>query len=86
MYGIGLVIYSFILKKHDSLLGYLGLGLMGFIVFSSTFFLSWVVDPASYVGASAVSEVYIINSLFIYLVVMCLAERIKLKSSGSDNE
>ena len=86
LYGIGLLVYSFMLKRHDKYLGFLGVGLMSFIIFSSAFFVSRVVDPTSYVGASAVSEVYIINSLFIYLVVMCLAERIKLKSSGSDNE
>ena len=78
MYGIGLLVYSFMLKRHDRYLGFLGLGLMSFIIFSSAFFISRVVDPASYVGASAVSEVYIINSLFIYLVVMYVTERLKL--------
>ena len=74
MYGIGLIIYSFILRKKDKFLGFLGLGIMSFIVFSAAFFISHVIDPSSYVGASAVSEVYIINSLFIYLVVMYIAE------------
>ena len=77
MYGIGLFVYSYLLRRYDRFLGFLGLGLMSFIVFSSAFFISRVVDPASYVGASAVSEVYIINSLFIYLVVMYLAEKLK---------
>ena len=75
MYGIGLVAYSFMLRRYDSFLGFLGLGLMSFVILSSSFFISNVIDPASYVGASAVSEVYIINSLFIYLVVMYVAER-----------
>lgn len=78
MYGVGLLVYSFMLRRHDRFLGFLGLGLMSFVIFSSAFFISRVVDPTSYVGASAVSEVYIINSLFIYLVVMYLLERIKL--------
>lgn len=78
MYGIGLLAYSFMLKKRDKFLGFLGVGLMSFIIFSSMFFISNVVDPTSYVGASAVSEVYIINSLFIYLVVMYITERLKL--------
>ena len=80
MYGIGLLVYSFMLKKHDAFLGFLGVGLMSFVIFSSGFFISRVVDPTSYVGASAVSEVYIINSLFIYLVVMYITERLKLGS------
>ena len=75
MYVIGLVVYSFNKRKKDAFLGMLGLGLMGFIVFSSLFFLMRVVDPQSYVGASAVSEVYIINNLLIYLVVMYVAQK-----------
>ncbi len=76
LYGIGLLIYSIMLRRYDSFLGFLGIGLMSFIIFSSAFFISRVVDPSSYVGASAVSEVYIINSLFIYLVVMFILERV----------
>lgn len=75
MYGVGLVFYSFSIKRRHDFLGFLGLGLMSFIVLSSVFFIRRVVDPTSYVGASAVSEVYIINALFIYLVVMYVAER-----------
>lgn len=78
LYGIGLLLYSFTLRKYDSFLGFVGLGLMSFIIFSSGFFILHVIDPESYVGASAVSEVYIINSLFIYLVVMYILERIKI--------
>ena len=75
LYGIGLFVYSILLLRHDRFLGFLGVGLMSFVIFSSFFFISRVVDPTSYVGASAVSEVYIINSLFIYLVVTYTAER-----------
>ena len=75
MYGIGLVVYSFMLRRHDSFLGFLGIGLMSFVILSSSFFISNVIDPTSYVGASAVSEVYIINSLFIYLVVMYVTQK-----------
>ena len=75
MYGVGLIFYSFDIKKRHDFLGFFGLGLMSFIVLSSVFFIRQVVDPTSYVGASAVSEVYIINALFIYLVVMYVAER-----------
>ena len=82
LYGVGLIAYSFLVRRHDRFLGFLGLGLMSFIVLSSFFFISRVVDPTSYVGASAVSEVYIINSLFIYLVVMYLTQRLKLASPG----
>lgn len=85
-YGIGLLVYSFMLKRYDRYLGFLGVGLMSFIIFSSAFFISRVVDPASYVGASAVSEVYIINSLFIYLVVMYITERLKLGGAETECE
>ena len=78
LYGIGLLIYSVLLRRHDRFLGFIGTGLMSFIIFSSAFFISRVVDPSSYVGASAVSEVYIINSLFIYLVVIYLLEKMRL--------
>ena len=74
MYGIGLIFYSRALGRKDAFLGYFGTCIMGFIVLSSVFFLRQVIDPASYVGASAVSEVYIINALFIYLTVMYVAE------------
>ena len=75
LYGIGLFVYSYLVGKRDRFLGFLGTGLMSFILISSTFFIKRVVDPTSYVGASAVSEVYVINSLFIYLVVMYVSER-----------
>lgn len=74
MYGIGLLVYSMLVRRNDPFLGFLGLCLMSFIILSSVFFIRQVVDPTSYVGASAVSEVYIINALFIYLVVMYFAE------------
>lgn len=77
LYGAGLVLYSVILRRYDRFLGFVGIGLMSFIIFSSGFFVSFVIDPESYVGASAVSEVYIINSLFIYLVVMYILERVR---------
>jgi hypothetical protein len=85
LYGIGLLIYSALLRRHDRFLGFVGLGLMSFIIFSSGFFISFVIDPNSYVGASAVSEVYVINSLFIYLVVMYIFERIKLGDEQNSN-
>jgi hypothetical protein len=75
LYGIGLVAYSLVIRRKDPFLGFLGLCLMSFVVLSSIFFIRQVIDPASYVGASAVSEVYIINALFIYLVVMYVSGR-----------
>ena len=84
-YGIGLIYYSLALRRYNPFLGFLGLCLMSFIVLSSIFFIRRVVDPASYVGASAVSEVYIINALFIYLVVTYVAERAFCRESvGTD--
>ena len=77
MYGIGLLVYSLLLRRSDRFLGFFGVGLMSFIILSSAFFIKRVIDPESYVGASAVSEVYVINSLFIYLVVMYIAERLR---------
>ena len=85
LYGIGLLVYSMLLGRKDSFLGFLGICLMSFIILSSIFFIRQVVDPTSYVGASAVSEVYIINALFIYLVVMYFAEALKAgTASGED--
>ncbi len=85
LYGIGLFVYSVLLRRYDRFLGFVGIGLMSFIIISSAFFIYQVIDPSSYVGASAVSEVYIINSLFIYLVVMYLLERIKHIGSDADS-
>lgn len=82
LYGIGLLAYSILLKKHDRFLGFLGSCLMSFVIISSLFFIARVVDPTSYVGASAVSEVYIINSFFIYLVVMYMAQKLKLGNAA----
>lgn len=70
LYGIGLVVYSLMIRRYDAFHSFLGLCIMAFIILSSVFFIAQVIDPVSYVGASAVSEVYIINALFIYLVVM----------------
>ena len=83
MYGIGLIAYSLMIRREDATLGFLGLLLMSFIVLSSIFFIRQVVDPESYVGASAVSEVYIINALFIYLVTMYVSE---VRGKGQVNE
>ena len=77
MYGIGLLVYSVLMRKHDKFLGFLGICLMCFVIFSSMFFIRRVIDPRTYVGASAVSEVYIINSLFMYLIAMYVSQRIK---------
>ncbi len=74
MYGIGLIVYSIIVGRKNKFLGFMGCSIMVFVVFSSLFFLRQVIDPTTYVGASAVSEVYIINSLLIYLVVMYVLE------------
>ena len=74
MYGIGLIAYSIIIGRKNKFLGFMGCSIMAFVVWSSLFFLKQVIDPTSYVGASAVSEVYIINSLLIYLVVMYVLE------------
>ena len=74
MYGIGLIVYSVIIGRKNRFLGFMGCSIMAFVVWSSLFFLKQVIDPTSYVGASAVSEVYIINSLLIYLVVMYVLE------------
>ena len=70
MYALGLLGYSIMIIKWDEFMGFLGLGLVSFIAISSFFFIRQVVDPESYVGASAVSEVYIINALLLYLVTM----------------
>ncbi len=75
LYGIWLIIYSVLLGRKNKFLGFMGCSLMTFVVCSSVFFLRRVVDPSSYVGASAVSEVYVINSLFIYLVVMLVLQQ-----------
>jgi hypothetical protein len=74
MYGIGLIVYSIIIGRKNKFLGFMGCSIMAFVVWSSLFFINQVIDPTSYVGASAVSEVYIINSLLIYLVVMYVLE------------
>lgn len=75
LYGIGLLVYSVLLRRSDKQLSFFGIGLMSFVILSSTFFMRNVIHPDSYVGVSAVSEVYIINSLLIYLVVMYVAQK-----------
>lgn len=74
LYALGLLIYSLLVRRKDKFLGFLGICLMAFTILSSYFFVMNVIDPTSYVGASAVSEVYIINSLTIYLLVMYIAQ------------
>lgn len=86
LYVIGLVAYSLLLRKKDRLLGTLGIGLMAYILLSSIFYLVNVIDPGSYVGASAVSEVHIINNLLIYLVVMYLAQDYTNRLKGERSE
>lgn len=79
MYGIGLISYSIIIGRKNRFLGFMGCSIMAFVVWSSMFFLKQVIDPTTYVGASAVSEVYIINSLLIYLVVMYVLEEKEMR-------
>lgn len=86
MYVTGLIVYSFSARKKDKFLGLIGLGLMGYIIFSSLFFLIKVIDPQSYVGASAVSEIYIINNLSVYLVVMYIAQKIIYGKENKQND
>ena len=74
LYAGGLVVYSLLVYRRDRFLGFLGLCLMLFTFLTSVFFVLNVIDPTSYVGASAVSEVYIINSLTVYLLVMYIAQ------------
>lgn len=81
MYGIGLIVYSILIGRKNKFLGFMGCSIMTFVVWSSLFFIRRVVDPSSYVGASAVSEVYIINSLLIYLVVMYVLEEFTNKQN-----
>ena len=85
LYGVGLIVYSILLYKQDGFLGFLGIGLMSFIILSSLFFIIRVIDPSTYVGASAVSEVYVINGIFIYLTVMYVAERLKRGRERTDH-
>jgi hypothetical protein len=73
-YVLGLIFYSIAIGGKNKFLGFFGSSLMIFTVFSGLFFLRRVIDPQSYVGASAISEVYIINVLLIYLVVMYVLE------------
>ena len=80
MYIVGLIAYSIMIGRTHRFLGFIGVCIMTFIVCSSLFFIRRVIDPSSYVGASAVSEVYIINSLLIYLVVMCILEELEVKT------
>ena len=81
LYGIGLIVYSVMIGRKNKFLGFMGCSIMTFVVWSSMFFIRQVVDPTSYVGASAVSEVYIINSLLIYLVIMYVLEEFTNKQS-----
>lgn len=74
LYALGLLVYSLLVRRRDKFLGFLGLCLMLFTFLTSIFFVLNVIDPASYVGASAVSEVYVINILTIYLLVMYIAQ------------
>lgn len=85
-YGIGLIIYSIMIGRKNRFLGFMGCSIMTFVVWSSMFFIRQVVDPSSYVGASAVSEVYIINSLLIYLVVMYVLEEFVNKHNISTDK
>ena len=73
-YGVGWIVYSILIGRKNKALGFMGCSFMAFALISSMFFLRQVIDPESYVGASAVSEVYIINSLLIYLAVMLVLE------------
>ena len=84
LYAVGLLVYSVIIRKKEKFISSLGIYLMIYIIFSSLFFISNVIDPTSYVGASAVSEVYIINSIVIYLMVMCIAQRYTKKIKNNN--
>ena len=79
LYGIGLIAYSILLGRKNEFLGFISGALLTFVIWTSLFFIRQVVDPTSYVGASAVSEVYTINSFLIYLVVIYLMQRYEVR-------
>ena len=68
-YGIVLTIFSIKLFKVDKLQATISSCFMFFLWWTGLFFIFYVVDENTYCGTSAVTQMYIINMLNIFLLI-----------------
>lgn len=67
-FGLVLTAYSICLFPVDRVQAVLALSFMVFIWLTGLFFIFYVIDPGTYCGSSAITQVYIINMLDLFLL------------------
>lgn len=83
-YGVVLTAFAFCLFRKDRLEATVATCFMAFVWVTGTFFIKYVVDETSYCGASAVTQVYIINMFNIFLLIIDIYQSL-LKKISDDN-
>lgn len=74
-YGVVLTIFSFSLFKVDKLHATISICFMFFLWCTGLFFIFYVIDENTYCGTSAVTQMYIINMLNIFLLINDIFQR-----------
>lgn len=69
-FGITLGFFSFNLRKVNKKQGTIAITFMFYVLITGAFAIFYVIDPATYCGSSAVAQVYIINMLNIFLLII----------------
>lgn len=67
-FAIVLTIYAFSLRRFSQTQATISISFMGFIWITGLFFIFYVIDPNTYCGTSAITQVYIINMLDMFLL------------------
>lgn len=68
-YGIVLIVFSICLFKVDKVQATISTCFMFFLWWTGLFFIFYVVDENTYCGTSAVTQMYIINMLNLFLLI-----------------
>ncbi|HRX14534.1 MAG TPA: hypothetical protein P5087_05935 [Eubacteriales bacterium] len=80
-YGIALTAFSITLTVKDRTRGIVDMAFMAFIWLTGIFFIFKVIDENTYCGASAITQVYIINMLNIFLLLNVIYQNAENKKS-----
>ena len=82
-FGVVLTVFALSLFRFDRLEATVATSFMAFIWITGIFFIFYVVDESSYCGASAVTQVYIINMLDLFLLTVDLYQTAKISDPSS---
>lgn len=79
-FGIVLTIFSFNLRKVDRMQSFISVCFMAFTWMSGVFAIVVVISPETYVGSSAITQIYIITMLNIFLLINDIYQTVRGKA------